>query len=221
MGYISRLQAINEMLLASGEDLVSDIGESSGVDTAIAEFILDRTTEEFQFRGTAGNTYIQKVKPNVDRKIILGGDILSVRLLSHHTSDDTANGFDGYDIEAAVRGEPNGYLFNVTEQTDQWDDGTEYTVELIQYLRWEDMDTVIQKAVVSSAARWYQIITQGDDAADGFLAQRELFMQSKGRGADIARKNFSIFDGDLGRRAINRGQHSNDPSRFRFWKAKM
>ena len=221
MGYFTRLQAVNEMLLASGEDLVSDIGDSSGVDTAIAEFVLDRTTEEFQFRGTAGNTYVKKVKPDSNNKIVLGGDIISVNLISEHTSDDSENGYAGYEIEAAIRGEPNGYLFNVTEQTDRWEAGTEYTLEFIQYLRWEDMDTVIQKAIIASACRWYQMITQGDGDADQFLAQREMFMQSKGKGADIARKNFSIFDGDVGRRGIFRDKFSNDPSRFRFWKARM
>ena len=68
MGYITRLDAINEMLLAAGETLVSDLDESSGVDTSIAEFILDKVSEEYQFRGLAHNTYIKKTKPDSNLK---------------------------------------------------------------------------------------------------------------------------------------------------------
>ena len=222
MGYITRLDAINEMLLAAGESLVSDLDESSGVDTEVAEFILDNVADEYQFRGLAHNTYIQKIKPDSNRKIMLPSDAINVNLLSNHTSDNTEDGFDGYAIEGAIRGEPNGYLFNVTEQTDKWDAGTEYTLEIVQRIRWEDMDSSIQKAVISGAARWYQMITQGDDSADAYLAQKESIGLSKGKASDAKTKSRSIFSGDIGRRAIRR-EHSlstNDPSRFRFWRTR-
>ena len=223
MGYITRLDAINEMLLAAGETLVSDLDESSGVDTSIAEFILDKVSEEYQFRGLAHNTYIKKTKPDSNLKIMLPNDAINVILLSNHTSDNTTDGYDGYNIEAGIRGEPNGYLYNITEHTDKWDANTEYTLEFIQSIRREDMDSASQKAVVTSAARWYQMITQGDDAADAYLAQKEAIGLSKGRASDAVTKSRSIFDGDLGRRAIRREHNlfTNDPARFRFWRAKI
>jgi len=220
MGYITRLQAINEMLLASGEDLVSDLDDGSGVDTSITEFILDRVTEEFQLRGIASNTYVQKVTPESDGKIYMPNDMISVNLLSPHISNDSTRGFDGFNIEAAVRGEPNAYLYNVTEQTSSWD-SKEYTLEFIQKIRWEDMDSSIQKGIVASSSRWYQMITQGDDAADNYLANKEIFLMSKGKAADMHRKSRSIFQGDLGRRALqDRGRVTNDPARTRFWNYK-
>ena len=131
MGYISRLQAINEMLLASGEDLVSDLDENSGIDTSIAEFILDRAAEEFLLRGTAANTYIRKLKPDpITCRIDLPNDIMSARLVSGHTSDDTTNGYDGYMVEMALE-ENLMVIFNVTEQTDKFDKNTNYTIEFI------------------------------------------------------------------------------------------
>lgn len=223
MGYLTRLDAINEMLLAAGESLVSDLDESSGVDTSIAEWMLDNVATDYQFRGLAHNTYIQKKKPDSNNKIFLPNDAINITLLSGHTSNNTADGFDGYTIEAGIRGEPNGYLFNITEQTDQWDAGTEYTVEIIQRIRWEDMDSSIQKAVVAGASRWYQMITQGDEAADAFLAQKEAMGLAEGKASDAKTKGRSIFDGDLSRRAIRREHFlfNNDPARFRFWRAKM
>lgn len=222
MGYITRLDAVNEMLLAAGESLVSDLDDASGIDTEIAEFILDRTEEEFQMRGLASNKYIKKIKPDGNQKIYLPSDVMSVRLLSHHTSDDPNGQYDNFTIQIGIRGEPNGYLFNVTEQTDKWDVDEEYTVEFIQRIRWEDMDTTIQKAIVVSSARQYQMVTQGDDAADSYLAQKEMFNSAKGRAAAMHNKHRNIFESaDLGRRAIRRDRYTtNDPSRFRFWRHK-
>jgi len=223
MGYITRLDAINEMLLAAGESLVSDLDESSGVDTSIAEFILNKTADEYQFRGIAHNTYVKKCKPDSNLKIILPHDTINVVLLSNHTSTNRSGGYDGYNIEAGIRGEPNGYLYNITEQTDKWQAGTEYTLEFIQRIRWEDMDSTIQKAIIAGASRWYQMITQGDDSADAYLAQKEAIGISKGKASDAKTKSRNIFDGDLGRRAIRREHflYTNDPARFRFWRAKL
>ena len=67
------------------------------------------------------------------------------------------------------------------------------------------------------------MITQGDDAADAYLAQKEAVNISKGKASDAVTKSRNIFDGDLGRRAIRREHNlfSNDPARFRFWRAKI
>ena len=61
MGAITRIDAVNQMLLAAGESLVADLDEASGVDTGIAEFMLDRATEDFQMRGLTGNKYDKKI----------------------------------------------------------------------------------------------------------------------------------------------------------------
>ena len=42
MGLYSYTDAINHMLLASGEHLVNDIETDSGVDTSVAQFILSQ-----------------------------------------------------------------------------------------------------------------------------------------------------------------------------------
>jgi hypothetical protein len=103
-----------------------------------------------------------------------------------------------------------------------WDTDEEYTLEFIQKIRWEDMDTPIQKAVVVSAARQYQMITQGDEDADSYLAQKEMISSAKGRATAMNNKHRNIFESaDLSRRAIRRDRFTtNDPSRFRFWRHK-
>ena len=43
MGLYLYLDAINHMLLSSGEHLVSDLNDEAGVDTSVAQFVLNQT----------------------------------------------------------------------------------------------------------------------------------------------------------------------------------
>ena len=217
MGAITRIDAINQMLLAAGESLVADLEEASGVDTGIAEFMLDRATEDFQMRGLTGNKYEKKMKPDSDLKLMLPSDLLSAELVSDHTNDD------GVTIMSSLRGEPDAYLWNVTDQSDIWDADTEYCIEIIHKVRWEDMDTPVQRAVVSTAMRRYQLMMQGDGDMDSYLGSQEQVHNARGRAADINDRRRNIFatgDTALGR-IFNRPAVGNDPTRFRYWKGKM
>ena len=73
---------------------------------------------------------------------------------------------------------------------------------------------------MESAAREYQVITQGDLDVDKRMALKEQTHMARGRAADIFKKNRSIFLGDPGTRAAvdRRGILSNDPyfTRTRF-----
>ncbi len=217
MGAITRIDAVNQMLLSAGESLVADLDEASGVDTGIAEFMLDRATEDFQMRGLTGNKYEKKVKPDSDLKIMLPSDLLSAELVSHHSNDD------GFSIVSSLRGEPDAYLWNVTDQKDTWEAGIEHTIEIIHKVRWEDMDTPVQRAVVSTAMRRYQLMMQGDGDMDAYLNNEELAHNARGRAADINDRSRSIFaSGDRGLAQIFKRPYSgNDPTRFRYWQGKM
>ena len=217
MGAITRLDAVNQMLLASGESLVADLDEASGVDTGVAEFMLDRATEDFQMRGLTGNKYDKKMKPNSYGKLMLPSDLLSAELISNHTNDD------GITIISSLRGEPDAYLWNVTDQTDIWKTGTEFTVEIIHEVRWEDMDTPVQRAVVSTAMRRYQLIMQGDGDMDAYLGNEELQHNARGRASDINDRRRTVFSSgsNIMQQALNRVSGvNNDPSRFRYWRGK-
>ena len=217
MGSIKRLDAVNQMLLSAGESLVADLDEASGVDTGIAEFMLDRATEDFQMRGLTGNKYDKKMKPDSEGKLMLPSDLMSAELISNHTNDD------GVTVISSLRGEPDAYLWNVTDQTNVWETGTEYTIEIIHEVRWEDMDTPVQRAVVSTAMRRYQLMMQGDGDMDSYLGNEELLHNARGRASDINDRRRNIFaTGDTGlSRIFSRPATGNDPSRFRFWTGKI
>ena len=103
MGYITRLQAVNQMLLASGENLVADLEGNSGIDTGIAETILDQVSLDFQLRGLANNKFTRKLNVQSGTKYILlpmadadEGDLISADLVSTHINSD------GYTIRSRV-----------------------------------------------------------------------------------------------------------------------
>lgn len=219
MGFITRLQAVNQMLLTSGENLVSDLEDASGIDTGIAQNILEQCSLDFQMRGMANNKCIRKMLINSSGYLLLptGDDdeegIIATELISYHQNSD------GDQIKIRMLSASPSRLWNITDDTDVFVEA-DYYVEFIMKLLWENLDTSVQRAILSSAMRTYQILTQGDVEADAYLNQKEQIFNAKGRAADVNDKKRNIFmTGDPSlRSAVNRNPYLNDPSRFRFWR---
>ena len=85
------------------------------------------------------------------------------------------------------------------------------------------MDTPVQRAVVSTAMRRYQLMMQGDGDMDAYLGNEEAMHNAKGRAADINDRRRNIFaTGDSAlARIFNRPFVGKDPTRFRYWRGKM
>ena len=226
MGFITKLQAINQMLLAAGEAPVADLTNNSGIDTGIADTILEQASIDFQLRGLANNKIVRKFNPDSSGKIYfdVGADtdeegIMSADLMSLHLNSDNQQ------IVAKVFNDGTGSansikLYNFTDDTDVWTTGIDYYIEIVKKLKWEHLDTACQRAILASAARNYQILTQGDPAADQFLSYQEQIFNIKGKAADINDKKRNIFkDGDANARgAIFRNPYIYDPNRYRYWR---
>jgi hypothetical protein len=226
MGFITKLQAINQMLLAAGEAPVADLTNNSGIDTGIADTILEQASIDFQLRGLANNKIIRKFNPDSNGKIYfeVGSDtdeegILSADLISFHLTSDNQQ------IVAKVFNDGTGSsnsikLYNFTDDTDIWTTGIDYYIEVIKKLKWEHLDTACQRAILATAARNYQILTQGDPAADQFLSYQEQMFNIKGRAADINDKKRNIFkSGDANvRGAIFRNPYVYGPNSVRYWR---
>jgi len=217
MGSISKLDAVNHMLLMAGESLVSDIDENSGLDTETAQFCLEQFIRDFQMRGIANNRWIKKITLDAEGQITLPTfpyDTLSAELISNHTNNE------GYNIIGIAKGTTDKYLWNVTDQTDQWNADTEYRIEIIQAVNWEDMDTPVQRGILAAGARQYQMVTQGDADADTYLAGLEGLYMAKGKGADYDDRRRTIFSASSAklREAMNRNSRGNDSSYLRYWR---
>jgi hypothetical protein len=221
MGLYSYTDAINHMLLSSGEHLISDLTADAGVDTSVAQFILNQTIKAMVMRGIANNRYVTTIAPDVNGKIILPSNACYAQVVEPLFDPTT-----GEVIQTTLKSTNSGpVLFNITKQTDVFD--KELDIEVIvtlgnaaSYYGWDDIDSALQRGIMESAAREYQIITQGDMDIDKRLAVREQYHIARGRAADIFKKNRSILLGDNGTRAAvdRRGILSNDPyfTRTRF-----
>ena len=214
MGVISKLDAVNHMLLLAGESMVSDLDNNSGLDTETAEFCLEQFIRDFQMRGLASNRYLKKYKLTSDGKIELPNNSISAELVSFHTNSDN------YKILGIAKGETSKYLWNVTDQTDQWDKDIEYRVEVISTIIWENMDTPVQRSILASAARQYQFVTQGDSDTDAYLGQLEAVHIAKGKGADWDDRQRNVFDAATPKLsdALSRRGPLQDATVLRFWR---
>ena len=219
MGLITKLQAVNQMLLASGENLVADLNNDSGIDTGIALSILDQVTLDFQLRGLANNRFVKKFEPDTNGNILLAftdsdeDGLISAELVSMHLNADN------YLIKARILDGSPPRLWNITDDTDIWDSSkAPYYLEITVKLPWENLDTPVQRAVMATAIRHYQIITQGDEGSDAFLAYQEQLHNTKGRAADMNDKRKNIFSSNsILRDATFRTRYFSDPNRFRYW----
>tara|TARA_R100000995_G_C3468220_1_gene116880 strand:- start:440 stop:1096 length:657 start_codon:yes stop_codon:yes gene_type:complete len=214
MGVISRLDAVNHMLLMAGESLVSDLEGNSGMDTEVAEFILEEFTRDFQLRGIANNSYCRKERLTTKGRLRLPANTISAELTSYHTNND------GWKLVGLVKGDPDKYLFNVTEQTYEWDSGEDYYIEIIHTIQWSDMDTPVQRGILSAAARQYQMVTQGDGDTDVYLQGLEALHTTGAKASILDDKQRNIFNSGTSKlqAILNRRLGTNDPARFRFWR---
>ena len=200
---------------AAGEAIVSDLENQSGVDTSIAEYLLNQFTDDYQFRGLANNRYSKTLTLDADGLVRLPATIISLDFNSLLTNAE------GNVVRVSIKNN-NGsfYLWNVTDQTS---DFSAYSTEeikatLIVSVEWEDIDTPGQRAIVASAARRYQMLTQGDQGADAYLAQDEAMYNMKGKARDVDSKRKTIWDSSSAQtqRAVFRG-NSSSPD-FRRWR---
>ena len=222
MGFITKLQAVNQMLLTSGENLVADLENSSGIDTGIAENILEQSSLDFQMRGMANNKALRKLNVDTNSRLLLptaDGDeegVIAADLISFHVNSE------GTQIRVRLLSASPARLWNTTDDTDIFTTGVDYYVEFIMKLLWENLDTSVQRAILSSAMRQYQMLTQGDANTDAYLSQQQQIFNAKGKAADINDKKRNIFtSGDPSlQSAVNRNAYTNDPSRFRYWRTR-
>jgi hypothetical protein len=223
MGLYSYVDAVNHMLLSSGEHIVNDLSTDAGVDTSVAQFILNQTIKAAVMRGIANNRYVATFTP-ATAGINAGRIILPDTACYAQVVEPLFDPTTGEVIQTTIKSNPTR-LFNITKQTDIFDKALK--IEVIITLDnatnnygWNDIDSALQRGIMETAAREYQAITQGDLDVDKRMAMREQYHLSRGRAADVFKKNRSILLGDHGTRAAvdRRGILSNDPyfTRTRF-----
>ena len=215
MGAMTRLDAVNQMLLYAGEMVVSDLSGDSGIDTSIAEFLLDSKTQDYQQRGLAENQLLVQISPAGDGRIKIRTDALDVNMTNPPAAVTQPQ--VGMPCRVVTRG---GYLYNLTDDTDifPYSDDQKYNLLYILLMDWADMSTPIQKAVTMQAAREYQMMSNGDAGTDQYLAQLEQKYTAKAKGEDAKDKSYSIlYNGTTPVMKMLYGRHQYfNPDVFRY-----
>lgn len=183
MAFYSKLEAINSMLLESGEHIVNDLSSDEGVDTSIAQFILEQTIKSVVTRGLANNRFENTITPTSSGQIYLPSSTVYAESLT-----PIRNPSGLFDRTTLKQG-PNR-LFNINRQTDVFTEAL--NVEIIVNLLWEDIEGTLQKSIITTASRDYQRITQGSDSIDRALAEKEQKLSIKARATDVAKKRRSL-----------------------------
>lgn len=232
MGLYSYLDAVNHMLLSSGEHLVSDLDLDAGVDTSVAQFILNQTIKTAVMRGLANNRFVKEFSLNTTPKLIDGISTTNYIILPDQACyaqvvEPLFDSMTGEVIQTTIKSTDSGpVLWNITKQTATFEKALKVEVIILlgnesKKWGWDDIDAPLQRGIMESAAREYQMITQGDLDVDQRLAVKEQIHMSRGRASDIFKKNRNLFaSGDYGRRSAvdRRGILTNDPyfTRTRF-----
>lgn len=225
MALFTYLDAINHMLLSSGENIVSDLDLDSNVDTSVAEFILNTTIKSYVMRGLVNNRFVVTLPLETTQRVINGTAttnyiVLPTKTFYAQVVEPLFDSTTGEVIQTTVKSTDSGpVLWNITKQTAVFE--KELKVEVIVLLGdetnkwgWDDIDSPLQRGIMESAAREYQMISQGDLDVDKRMAVKEQFHTAKGRASDIFKKNRNLFaSGDYGRIAAisRRGILTNDP----------
>jgi len=156
---LSKLDAVNEMLLSIGETPVQSLG--SGLqDAAIAEAVLDRTNRIIQLKGWHVNTRRNIVlSKNSDDQFVVGIDTLKVDTVNPSGGRSFSTpGSSGY-INASLRraGDNTKFLlYDVDNDSETWPNDTNLTVDIVSLVDFAKLTPSLQVYVAAAAGRRFQ-----------------------------------------------------------------
>jgi hypothetical protein len=190
MGALSKLDAVNRMLRASGEQAVSTLVTTSG-DALLAEQILDELVLEIQITGQVSNTFEMYLTPDAQGEIAISDDVLHIDTVGEHAS-----------TSVVPKGQNPTRLYWLTQHGTTLKNTYDFTdLSLTQGLRvrmvlkqaFEDIPVAQQFQITDEAARRYQMLTMADTTTDQMLRQRSQQSRAIARADDMRQRDVSVF----------------------------
>lgn len=182
MGALSKLDAVNRILRASGEYPVSTLAVTGSNDVTLAIQTLDEVAIQVQMTGLNCNTVTKDYLPDINGRIYIPDDTLAVDTIGND-----------YGRNLVQRGRTPTYLFDVDNNTDVFTIGTPVHVKITTSLEFESLPTAEQFEVVDMAARMYQMATVGETSQDKLLQEIAFMSRARSRAADIRSRDVSAF----------------------------
>lgn len=174
------LEAINEILAAIGESVVSTLEGDTNADVANARRILNRVNRQVQSKGWTFN---------IEEQATLTPDVYS-KLITYSPDYLSMLPIDG-SIAYVNRG---GYVYDRQANTDMFD--APITVKLIRLKPYSEMPECFRSWIIAKASRQFNMRFFGAGEIDSILAQEEEEARIDCNIYEIESGGFNMLEGD-------------------------
>lgn len=197
-GHLTKLQAVNDMLGAIGEDPVSSL--SSGLpDAEIAETILDRVSREIQLEGWHCNTRPDiELDINASDQFALPDNTLKVDTVNPRGPRKASTPVPHSYVNAVMRrsaDDTKWLLYDLDEDSETWADSgfDTLTVTLVQLLEFANLTPALQMYIWTAAARRFQQNTVGSAALDLFTKDDVDTARTRAINEDLENEDLNVI----------------------------
>ena len=181
----SRLDAVNTILRSAGETPVANLSDEAGVESVIAEQMLDDVDREVQSSGWSWNRIKKTLTRDTSDNIPVSDNIIRL------------DGPEG--SRYSVRG---GNLFDLVDAVSEFTSDVELTV--VELLDWNDLPEQARRYITVKAARRYVDQQIGDPALSRYTRQDELETYQQLRKHELKAGQYNVFD-PRDKSFVNRG----------------
>lgn len=181
MSAMSKLEAVNEMLLAIGQAPVNTLAVAGIRDVSIAATILDAVSREVQTDGHSFNTFVETATPDVNDKIAVASDAISV-----DATDPSIEVITWTDpVDQARR------LFDVGNQRPTFDDPVE--VSVVKLLPFESLPQHARRYIVALAKLRFQASAVGSPMLNNLFEQEVGLAYASFRKTELLQQDNNIL----------------------------
>lgn len=193
MPAMTKLEAVNEMLLAIGQAPVNTLEVAGIRDVSIAESILDNVSREVQSSGHSFNTFYEAKSPDVNGDIIVPPDVLSIDAVDPRYAVVTLVDPD----DSALK------LFDKDERSFTFTDDVE--CEVAKLLPFESIPQHARRYIVSMAKLRFQASAVGSSMLNSLIEQEVGMAYAEFRRAELLQQDNNILT--LGGTDISRNRY--------------
>jgi len=195
-GHMSKLEAVNEMLLSIGESPVQSLASGLG-DAAVAETLLDRTSREVQLRGWHVNTRRgTTISKNVDNQFALPVDTLKVDTSNPSSGRQSTRPTPSSSINAVMARSADNtkwLLYDADNNSETWSTETSLTVDIVKFLNFEHLTPALQMFVWTKAAHRFQKGLMGSKVLYEFTREEVLEAEAHAVQEDADTEDLNIL----------------------------
>lgn len=193
MSAMSKLEAVNEMLLAIGQAPVNTLAVAGIRDVSIASSMLDAVSREVQTDGHSFNTFIETVTPNVSGQIAVAADVINI-----DATDPRMEVTPWVDPQDSAR-----KLFDVGNQRSTFEDPLE--VSVIKLLPFESLPQHARRYILSMAKLRFQASTVGSPQLNNLFEQEVGLAYASFRKIELLQQDNNLLT--AGGTIISRNRH--------------